>query len=31
MSTLEQVAYADGAKALTGWLARPEGTPRAPS
>jgi len=29
MSTLEQVAYADGAKALTGWLARPEGTPRA--
>jgi len=29
MSTLEQVAYADGAKALTGWLARPAGAPRA--
>jgi len=29
MSTFEQVAYADGTKALTGWLARPAGAPRA--
>jgi dienelactone hydrolase len=27
--TLEPVAYAHGETALTGWLARPEGTPRA--
>ncbi|MCJ2181864.1 dienelactone hydrolase family protein [Novosphingobium sp. 1949] len=27
--TLETVAYSHGDKALTGWLARPEGTPRA--
>lgn len=27
--TLEPVAYTHGATALTGWLARPEGTPRA--
>lgn len=26
---LEPLAYADGAAALTGWLARPSGTPRA--
>ncbi len=29
MSTLEPVAYAHGGKDLTGWLARPAGTPRA--
>ncbi len=29
MSALERVAYADGATALTGWLARPAGTARA--
>lgn len=29
MSTLERVDYADGDTALTGWLARPVGTPRA--
>ena len=29
MSTLEPVGYADGGVALTGWLARPAGTPRA--
>ncbi|MCW1381848.1 dienelactone hydrolase family protein [Novosphingobium sp. KCTC 2891] len=26
---LEKIAYADGGTALTGWLARPEGAPRA--
>jgi len=26
---LERIDYADGATALTGWLARPEGAPRA--
>lgn len=29
MSGLESVAYRDGDTALTGWLARPTGTPRA--
>jgi dienelactone hydrolase len=29
MSALEPVAYRDGAVALTGWLARPAGKPRA--
>lgn len=29
MSELERIAYADGETALTGWLARPAGTPRA--
>ena len=29
MSDLERVDYADGETALTGWLARPSGTPRA--
>ena len=29
MSPLEQVDYRDGETALTGWLARPEDTPRA--
>ncbi len=29
MSTLERIDYADGETALTGWLARPAGTPRA--
>lgn len=29
MSSLEPVAYADGTVALTGWLARPAGAPRA--
>ncbi len=29
MPNLEQVSYSDGATALTGWLARPAGTPRA--
>jgi dienelactone hydrolase len=29
MSALEPVGYADGGVALTGWLARPAGTPRA--
>ena len=29
MSTLEPIAYADRGTALTGWLARPGGTPRA--
>ncbi len=29
MSSLEQVDYHDGAAALTGWLVRPAGTPRA--
>lgn len=29
MSSLERIAYADGETALTGWLARPAGTPRA--
>lgn len=28
MPALEQIAYADRDTALTGWLARPEGTPR---
>lgn len=27
--SLEPIAYADGATALTGWLVRPEGAPRA--
>ncbi|MBU7579751.1 MAG: dienelactone hydrolase family protein [Porphyrobacter sp.] len=27
--TLERIAYADGETALTGWLVRPSGTPRA--
>lgn len=29
MSGLERLAYADGETALTGWLARPAGSPRA--
>lgn len=29
MSALEQVSYSDRGTALTGWLARPNGTPRA--
>jgi dienelactone hydrolase len=29
MSVLEPLAYRDGALALTGWLARPQGNPRA--
>ena len=29
MSSLERVDYADGTTLLTGWLARPAGTPRA--
>ena len=29
MSGLARVDYADGAVALTGWLARPAGEPRA--
>ena len=29
MSRLEKIEYADGEVTLTGWLARPEGTPRA--
>ncbi|MCB2074447.1 MAG: dienelactone hydrolase family protein [Novosphingobium sp.] len=29
MSDLERVDYADGDQPLTGWLARPDGTPRA--
>ena len=29
MPPLEPLAYRDGALALTGWLARPDGTPRA--
>ena len=29
MSTLESVAYSDGDTALTGWAARPAGSPRA--
>ncbi|MEY4240207.1 MAG: hypothetical protein RL339_2808 [Pseudomonadota bacterium] len=29
MSALERIDYADGEAALTGWLARPAGTPRA--
>ena len=29
MSKLERIDYSDGAIALTGWLARPAGTPRA--
>ncbi len=29
MSALEPVAYTDGGTALTGWLVRPAGTPRA--
>jgi len=29
MSALERIAYADGALALTGWLARPAGAARA--
>jgi dienelactone hydrolase len=29
MTALQQIDYADGDTALTGWLARPQGTPRA--